>query len=60
MKRRLLMGLAAVIAVFSAENVVDILINRYANFTAEIAVWLVLALVAAFIVYEVGEDRGDW
>lgn len=54
------MGVFAVIAVFAVENVADILISRYVDFTAEVVVWIIVAAIAGFIVHEVGEDRGDW
>ena len=60
MKRRLIMGLAAVAAVFAAENVLDILVSRYVDLGPELAVWTLIALVCAWVVYEVGEERGDW
>mgnify|MGYP006275415287 CR=1 FL=1 len=60
MKRRIAMGLAAVIAVFATENVVDMLVSRYLTMSTEVIVWLILAALCSFIVYEVGEDRGDW
>lgn len=60
MRRRLIMGIAAVTAVFATENVVDILISRFIHFEFEIGVWLVIAAISAFVLYEVGEDRGDW
>jgi len=60
MKRRLIMGLAAVAAVFAAENLIDIVVSRYVDLGAEIMTWFIIALVAAIILYEVGEDRGDW
>ena len=60
MKRRLIMGVAAVLAVFATENIVDILVSNYLQFEVEIGVWIVMALICAFIVHEVGEDRGDW
>lgn len=60
MKRRLLMGVAAIIAVFATENIVDILITKYFHLELEIGVWIVMAVICAIIVHEVGEDRGDW
>lgn len=54
------MGIAAVVAVFATENVVDILISRYLHLEIEIGVWIVLAVISALILYEVGEERGDW
>lgn len=54
------MGIAAVVAVFATENVVDILISRYIVFPAEVVVWGVIAIIAGIILHEVGEDRGDW
>lgn len=60
MKRRLVMGIAAVVAVFATENVVDLLVTRYADVGAEVILWIILAAISGLIVYEVGEDRGDW
>jgi hypothetical protein len=60
MKRRIIMGIAAVTAVFATENIVDILVSNYVDFQLEIGVWIVIAAVCAIIVHEVGEDRGDW
>jgi len=54
------MGLAAVAAVFAAENLIDIVVSRYVDLGAEIMTWFIIALAAAIILYEVGEDRGDW
>lgn len=60
MKRRIIMFLAAVAAIFATENIIDMLVNRYAPTSVEILTWLIIAIVAAVIIYEVGEDRGDW
>jgi len=60
MKRRLLMGIAAVAAVFATENIIDILISKYVQLELEIATWVVIGIIAALIIHEVGEDRGDW
>lgn len=54
------MGVAAVVAVFATENVVDIILSSYIQLEFEIGVWILLALVSAAILHEVGEDRGDW
>jgi len=54
------MGIAAVIAVFATENILDILVSKYLRFEAEIGVWVILAIVCAFVIHEIGEDRGDW
>jgi hypothetical protein len=54
------MGIAAVIAVFATENVVDAVVSRYINIEFEVMIWVVIAIVCAAIVHEVGEDRGDW
>lgn len=60
MKRRIIMGIAAIVAIFATENVVDILITRYTFIEAELVVWIMIALGAGVILHEVGEDRGDW
>lgn len=60
MKRRIIMGIAAVTAVFATENVVDMAVARLISIEAEIVVWIVIAGLSAWIVHEVGEDRGDW
>ena len=54
------MGIAAVAAVFATENVIDILISKYVQLELEIATWVVIGIIAALIIHEVGEDRGDW
>ena len=54
------MGLLAVVAVFATENVIDILVTRYLMVGVEIILWLILAILCSFVVYEIGEDRGDW
>lgn len=54
------MGVAAVIAVFATENIVDILISKYVDFPVEIVVWIFIAALAGSIVHGIGEDRGDW
>ena len=60
MKRRVVMVLATVVGIFAVENAADILISTYAPGFREIFVWAAIAVVCAFVVYEVGEDRGDW
>lgn len=60
MKRRILMFIAAVVAVFSVENILDLIVSKYLFIELEISIWVVLAIIAAAILYEVGEDRGDW
>lgn len=60
MKRRIIMFLAAVAAIFATENIIDTLVNRYAPTSVEILTWMIIAAVSAVVIYEVGEDRGDW
>ena len=54
------MFISAVIAVFSVENVADIFLSKYIQFEFEIGVWIAVAIISGAILYEVGEDRGDW
>lgn len=54
------MGVAAVTAVFATENIVDILVSRYVQFELELFTWTIIAGVCAVIVYEIGDERGDW
>ena len=60
MKRRILMVLFTVIGVFAVENAADIFISTHTPREGEIFVWVAIAIVSAFVVYETGEDRGDW
>lgn len=60
MKRRIAMGVAAVAAVFATENIIDVVVSRYAPLEGEIVIWLIVAALASLVVYFVGEDRGDW
>lgn len=54
------MGVAAVTAVFATENIIDELVDRYIQLQLEIGVWLIIAIIAAVVVYYVGDERGDW
>lgn len=60
MKRRIAMGVAAVAAVFATENIIDVVVSRYAPLEGEIVIWIIVAALASLVVYFVGEDRGDW
>lgn len=58
MRRRLLMAIAAVSGVFATENIVDIVVSRFFTLHAELVTWTIVALIAAVVVYIIGEDRG--
>lgn len=60
MKRRLLMVVFSIVAIFAVENAADIIVSRYVEFEFELGLWIVIAAICAFIVHEIGEDRGDW
>ena len=52
--------LGPVILVFSVENVIDILFNNYFPGQAELYGWLIIAFIAAVVVYEWGESDEDF
>jgi len=54
------MGIAAVTAVFATENVVDMVISKYVQPEIEVVWWVALAILSGWVLYELGEDRGDW
>ena len=60
MKRRITMILFTVIGIFAIENAADILISTYAPGFREIFVWTAIAIISGVVVYEVGDERGDW
>lgn len=54
------MAVCVIIGVFAVENVAEILVDRFAGFAAELVMWSLIAMACAIVIYEVGEDRGDW
>lgn len=60
MKRRLLMAVFSIVGIFAVENAADIVISRYIDIEEELIVWILLAIISALVVHEIGEDRGDW
>lgn len=54
------MGIAAVTAVFATENIVDTLVTMYIVLELEILTWIIIAGISAFVVYYIGDERGNW
>ena len=60
MKRRLLMAVFSIVAIFAVENAADIIVSRYLKFEFKLGLWVVIAAICALVVHEIGEERGDW
>lgn len=54
------MAVCIIVGVFAVENVAELLVSRYMDVLGEATIWAIIAVICGLIVYEVGEDRGDW